>query len=190
VDPGGVFVKRFDKPLHAAGALKRARRLRTIMTLPEKRLWEALRKTDLHVRRQAPLGRYIADFVSHEARLVIELDGYWHSLPAGQIHDATRDAWMESQGYRVLRFPNQQAMNDLQGVVEAILNTLLPRWGKGRDGGACTAISGEILEATQPPLAFLNPLASTPSQPSPIEGEGVPNSDPANTDPTAIGLDS
>ena len=142
------------------------------MTLPEKVLWRALRLLKLHARRQVPIGRYVADFAIHEASLVIEVDGGRHDLPAAQLHDAIRDDWLRSQGYRVLRFRNQQVLDDVEGVVEAIVSTLPPRWGKGRDGGGGSAASGKTMEAVQPHALFLTPTAATPIQPSPIEGEG------------------
>ena len=112
-------MKRLDKTLHASGAIKRARRLRGSMTLPEKVLWKALRKMGLHVRRQAPIGRYVADFAVHGAGLVIEVDGGWHDFPNAQLRDVQRDVWLESQGYRVLRFRNQQVLDDVEAVVGA-----------------------------------------------------------------------
>jgi very-short-patch-repair endonuclease len=142
------------------------------MTLPEKMLWRALRRFELHIRRQAPIGGYVADFAIHEAGLVIEVDGGRHDLPEAQLHDAIRDDWLRSQGYCVLRFRNQQVLDDVEGVVEAILSTLPPRWGKGRDGGGGSAASGKTMEAVQPPTLFRKPTAATPTQPSPIEGEG------------------
>jgi very-short-patch-repair endonuclease len=169
----------FERERHAKGAVKRGRRLRCEMTLPEEVLWRSLRRLKLHVRRQAPIGRYIADFAIHAASLVIEVDGGRHDLDGAQMHDAIRDEWLRSQGYRVLRFRNQQVLDDVDGVVEAILATLPPRGGKGRDGGGVCEISGRTMEAVQPsgktpaPLApVLQPLATTPTQPSPIEGEG------------------
>ncbi len=150
------------------------------MTLPEKRLWEALRKTHLPFRRQAPIGRYIADFVCHQARLIIEVDGFWHENPEARLRDAKRDAWLASQGYRVIRLRNQQVMDDTLAIVEAILRTLPPRWGKGRDGGACSPVHDEALEATPPDL-FLKSIARTPTLPSPIEGEGAPFSEAFST---------
>ena len=97
------------KLLHANGAIKRARRLRRSMTASERVLWEALRRLNLHIRRQAPLGRYVVDFVHHGARLVIEVDGGRHDLPDAQINDAERDAWLAVQGYRVLRIRDRDA---------------------------------------------------------------------------------
>ena len=164
----------FDRARHASGAVKRARQLRRQMTVPERKLWTALRKLGLPVRRQAPIGRYIVDFAIHSASLVIEVDGGRHDLPEAQLHDAVRDAWLRSQGYQILRFRNEQALNDPDGVVQMILETLPPRWGKGRDGGGHAEGSEKALEAATP-LAP-NPQTSCPHPlpyPSPIEGEGT-----------------
>jgi very-short-patch-repair endonuclease len=142
------------------------------MTLPEQVLWKALRKTGLHVRRQVPIGRYVADFAVHEAGLVIEVDGGWHDEPEAQLRDVERDAWLATQGYRVLRVRNQQVLEDMEGVVDAILKSLPPRWGKGGVGGADKPSKRRAQEAA-PPVLNLQPTARTPTQPSPIEGEGV-----------------
>ena len=151
------------------GAIGRARHLRREMTLPEKVLWKALRKPDLGFRRQVPIGRYIVDFAHLRARLVIELDGGWHDFPEAQLHDALRDEWLAGQGYRVLRFRNQQALDDPFMIVEAI-RTLLPQGEKGRDEGVHAAVCGK--DAETPPETFLRSPASTLTQPSPLEGEG------------------
>jgi very-short-patch-repair endonuclease len=63
------------------------------------------------------LGRYVADFVCMERRLVVELDGGQHN---GSPHDAVRDDWLRSQGFNVLRFWNNEVMSNRQGVLEAI----------------------------------------------------------------------
>jgi very-short-patch-repair endonuclease len=144
------------------------------MTLPEKVLWKALRRPDLGFRRQLPIGRFIVDFVHLRARLVVEFDGGWHDLPEAELHDAVRDDWLRKEGYRVVRFRNQQALDDPCGVVEAI-KTLLPRGEKGRDEGDRAALSGRDAEA--PPALFLRPPALTLTQPSPLEGEGARYSD-------------
>ncbi|WP_255357001.1 endonuclease domain-containing protein [Caulobacter sp. Root655] len=109
-----------EKPLHAHGAVKRARRLRREMTASERVLWEALRRFNLHIRRQAPMGRYVLDFVHHGARLVIEVDGGRHDLPEAQLHDAERDAWLNAQGYRVLRIRDRDAFGDADAVADRI----------------------------------------------------------------------
>ncbi len=108
------------KPLHLPGAVRRARRLRRDMTLSERNLWRELRKLDLHIRRQAPIGRYIADFAQHEARIVIEVDGLSHELDEAQLYDAERNAWLESQGYRVIRVCEGDALTEPKDVASRI----------------------------------------------------------------------
>jgi very-short-patch-repair endonuclease len=105
---------------HLVGAVGRARNLRQTMTLPEKTLWAELRKLDLNIRRQAPVGRYIADFVCHAAGLVVEIDGARHDLVEDQIYDIERTSWLESQGYRVLRFRNEDVLADPVHIADLI----------------------------------------------------------------------
>jgi len=90
------------------------------MTASERKLWAVLRKMDLGIRRQAPIGRYIADFVHHGAALVIEVDGARHDLPEAQPYDAQRDAWLTSQGYRVLRIRDVDAFGRTHYVAEQV----------------------------------------------------------------------
>jgi very-short-patch-repair endonuclease len=92
------------------------------MTASERKLWQVLRYRDLKIRRQAPVGRYIADFIHHASKLVIEIDGGRHRLPEQQLHDAERDAWFASQGYRVIRFSDAEAYgapDDLAARIES-----------------------------------------------------------------------
>ena len=98
-----------------------ARNLRKNMTTPEQHLWEALRKRQLdgyRFRRQTPLGRYIADFVCLEVRLVIELDGNHHHDQQG--YDRERDHWMQAQQFQVLRFWNHDILNHQETVLQRI----------------------------------------------------------------------
>ena len=107
-----------------------ARALRKSMTEAETVLWSRLRQRRIggfRFRRQAPIGRFIADFACFEARLVIEVDGGQHTERAEQ--DAARTRWLESQGFRVLRFWNNQVLREIEGVEEVILRELT---GKGR----------------------------------------------------------
>jgi very-short-patch-repair endonuclease len=88
-------------------------------------LWYHLRAhrfLGLKFKRQKPVGRYIVDFVCLEQRLIIELDGGQHSEQ--QHYDQDRDAWLRSQGYTVLRFWNNDVMQQLEGVLEQIRCTL------------------------------------------------------------------
>jgi very-short-patch-repair endonuclease len=98
-----------------------AKRMRREPTYTEKRLWKFLRTTDLHFRRQARFGPYIVDFVCHEHRLIVELDGGIHNLPQVAARDVERDLWLTGRGYRVMRFLNEQAVSDTSGVVQMIL---------------------------------------------------------------------
>lgn len=95
--------------------------MRRTLTYPERRLWKLLRTTDLRFRRQAPFGNYIVDVVCHEHRLIAELDGGVHNLPEVAARDASRDLWLTGRGYRVMRFPNEQAVSDTASVVQMIL---------------------------------------------------------------------
>jgi very-short-patch-repair endonuclease len=116
-----------------------ARGLRRRSTEAERRLWRALRNSHLgfRVKRQYPIGKYVADFVIHSIRLVIELDGGQHALTAEA--DAHRTRALEAQGYRVIRFWNSDVMENLEGVVERIRREILapfPSPPLGGEGGA------------------------------------------------------
>jgi very-short-patch-repair endonuclease len=90
-------------------------------------LWRDLRGGRLGVkfRRQVPIGPYIADFVSLEARLIVELDGRPHKTPEQQAHDRKRDVWLRAQGFRVLRFSNDLLLGGSgQIVLDCILEAL------------------------------------------------------------------
>ena len=105
----------------------RARQLRTQMTDAETRLWHALRGKQLagyKFRRQQTLGAYIVDFVSLDAKLIVELDGGQHAEAVD--YDMKRDAWLVSEGFRVLRFWNNDVMENLEGVLMNIVATLSP----------------------------------------------------------------
>ncbi len=104
-------------------ALKQnVRNLKQNMTLAEQKLWYHLRGKRLNgikFRRQQTIGGYIVDFVSMEHRLIIELDGGQHSE---QIeYDERRTAFLNAQGYRVLRFWNNEALQQTEAVLEKII---------------------------------------------------------------------
>jgi very-short-patch-repair endonuclease len=104
-----------------------ARRLRTNATGTEMRLWKRLRTIPTfgtHFRRQVPIGPYIADFACMAARLVIELDGSQHAAEEMRSRDQQRTRWLESQGYRVIRFWNNEIVRDLDGVLERVYAAL------------------------------------------------------------------
>jgi very-short-patch-repair endonuclease len=93
------------------------------MTRAENLLWRHLkahRLARLGFRRQSPMGNYIADFVAHSCKLVVEVDCESHNFESRLRHDERRDEWFASRGYRVLRFTNDDVMKNLEGVVLAI----------------------------------------------------------------------
>jgi very-short-patch-repair endonuclease len=100
-----------------------ARRLRREQTDVERKLWFALRSRRFHgfkFRRQQPIGPYVVDFVSFEARLAVELDGDQHGSTAGIIYDAARTRRLAKDGFRVIRFPNHEVNANFDGVLDAI----------------------------------------------------------------------
>ena len=103
----------------------RARTLRHAATPAERHLWTALRASALGAKfsRQMPLGPYFADFLCRDLKLVIELDGMSHETSAD--YDQARDAWMATQGYRVLRFLNADVLGNLEGVAIVIRAAVL-----------------------------------------------------------------
>ncbi|MGE0737231.1 MAG: endonuclease domain-containing protein [Alphaproteobacteria bacterium] len=99
----------------------RARKLRSNLTDAEKRLWNRLRRKQVdgyRFRRQVPLGFYIVDFACLEARLVVEVDGGQHAVDAAR--DGVRDAWLVANGFRVLRFWNNDVLGNTDGVLAEI----------------------------------------------------------------------
>ena len=98
----------------------RSRDLRRNATEPEKHMRRALRLAfpDAKFRFQVPLGPYHADFCSHAARLVIEIDGATHAQTA--TSDEARTRFIEDEGYSVLRFWNTDVMANIDGVIAAI----------------------------------------------------------------------
>ena len=107
--------------------LENAKSLRRTMTDAEQKLWYHLRAhrfMGLKFKRQKPIGRYVVDFACVEKKLIIELDSGQHVEAAEYDHE--RDAWLHSQGYTVLRFWNNELMNETESVLERIRLTLSP----------------------------------------------------------------
>jgi very-short-patch-repair endonuclease len=103
------------------------------MTRAETLLWRYLKAhhiDGLAFRRQVPMRQFIADFVCHAARLVVEIDGESHDFKNRQWSDRRRDEWFASQRYAVLRFSNAQVLKNLSGVVETIRQTASARLNK------------------------------------------------------------
>jgi very-short-patch-repair endonuclease len=115
--------KRRAMPRPAAGVKKNARRLRKEMTEAEQKLWSILRNrrlASLKFRRQVPIGPYVADFLSFDARLIVEADGCQH---AASTRDEERDSWLTAQGFRILRFWNSDILNNPDGVTARVMES-------------------------------------------------------------------
>ncbi|MHA6718288.1 endonuclease domain-containing protein [Sphingomonas sp. RS6] len=103
----------------------RARQMRANPTPTETAMWSILRARRFErvkFARQVVIAPYIADFVARSRKLVIEIDGDTHALC--QAKDARRTAWLEHQGYRVIRFTNYEVGSNLEGVAQRIALTL------------------------------------------------------------------
>lgn len=130
--------------------LERAKQMRSNQTEAETHLWQRLRAhrlDGLKFKRQKPIGRFIVDFVCHECALVVEVDGGYHADVEQAEYDRARTAWLESQGFRVLRFWNHEVLRQTESVLERILEAAsapspaatrhpLPQAGEGKGEGA------------------------------------------------------
>ena len=122
----GVGERQSEGEPVPASTTERARTLRRRLTDSERKLWPILRNRQFahaKFKRQAPIGHYIVDFVSLAFRLVIELDGGQHNEDT-RGYDNARTAWLESQGFRMLRFWNNEVSTNLDGVVQRISEEL------------------------------------------------------------------
>jgi very-short-patch-repair endonuclease len=100
--------------------------LRKRSTDAESLLWKHLRAKrlkGLKFRRQEPIGKYIADFVCYEKQIIIEVDGGQHSIDKDR--DNERDIWFKGEGFKVLRFWNNEVLNDTEAVLTAIMMSCL-----------------------------------------------------------------
>jgi very-short-patch-repair endonuclease len=104
---------------------RQAIELRHELTPAEHKLWARLRNDQLNgvnFRRQHAIGPYIADFCSVKAKLILELDGSQHLEQ--EEYDAERTKYLETQGYKVIRFWNNEVLNNLDGVILAIIQAM------------------------------------------------------------------
>ena len=109
--------------------IERARKLRRETTPAERLLWSALRNSSfagLKFRRQHPVGFYVADFCCMQENLIIELDGDSHDF--SEQKDKDRTAALNEEGYRVIRFSNADVLDNLEGVLKMIAQTLNIDW--------------------------------------------------------------
>jgi crossover junction endodeoxyribonuclease RuvC len=114
--------RAFAKPQ----SVDQARALRLNSTEVEKRLWQRLRDRQLGVkfRRQHPLNGYILDFACEERKLAIELDGGQHTHESNNIQDEKRTRTLATSGWRILRFWNNDVIENIEGVLETIQHAL------------------------------------------------------------------
>jgi len=128
---------------------KFAKYLRQHMTDSENKLWRHLRAHRLNgekFRRQQPIGPYVVDFVNFGARLIIEADGGQHN---GAQQDERRDAWLRAQGFKVMRFWNNEIMNTPDGVLATVMaavmtDTPLPRPSDETTSHSTKPASGQV----------------------------------------------
>jgi very-short-patch-repair endonuclease len=112
-----------DHPTIGAFRRRTAKRPRETATGAEDLLWRRLRRFPIsgtHFRRQVPIGPYVADFACMAARLIVEVDGSQHGRDDVHRRDERRTRWLEAEGYRVLRFWNNDLTTNMDGVLEAI----------------------------------------------------------------------
>jgi very-short-patch-repair endonuclease len=103
-----------------------AQKLRRNPTSAEIRFWRLIAplRAEWHFRKQVQMGPYVVDFVSHKARLVVEIDGDTHFVGDGPVREAVRDAELQAGGYRVLRFTNGEVMGSPDGVWTGVVEAL------------------------------------------------------------------
>ena len=103
----------------------KARELRKNLTEAERTLWKYLRLRQFDgnkFRRQQPIGKYIVDFVCFEKKLIVEVDGGQYNEQV--IYDSERNEWLKKQGFRILRFWNNQVLKEIDGVEGSIMEAL------------------------------------------------------------------
>jgi very-short-patch-repair endonuclease len=123
VGRGSTSLKQFSR---APGMTSRARKLRGNLTEAEKKLWRALRRDQLlglSFRRQHPIGTYVLDFYCPALALAIEIDRGQHTYAANRSSDERRSRWLTKKGIRVIRFWNNEVLQNLQGVLSEITRT-------------------------------------------------------------------
>jgi heme b synthase len=125
-----------------------AKNLRVNQTDAEKLIWKQLRSKQLgniKFLRQQPIGKYIADFISFDKKLIIELDGGQHAMDIQK--DEERGKWLTGQGFKVLRFWNNDVLQNIEGVLETIMEKLSHSPKPPASAGLCLPTS--ILKGTQ-----------------------------------------
>jgi very-short-patch-repair endonuclease len=112
---------------YTTALIPRAREMRSNMTEPEKLMWyQCLKHLPHRFRRQRPFGPYIVDFYCASLKLVIEIDGDSHTTDDAITYDAERTTFLEGLELRVIRFSNDDVMNNIDGVYQRLKETLPP----------------------------------------------------------------
>ncbi|SFF95542.1 Very-short-patch-repair endonuclease [Novosphingobium sp. CF614] len=103
--------------------IRKARRLRRAMTLPEVLIWQRLRRSSGSVkfRRQHPIGPFVLDFYCPSARTAIEIDGIAHDMGDNPVRDRARDEWLRTKGITVIRIPARDVLRSVEDVVGAVV---------------------------------------------------------------------
>ena len=138
--------------------VKLARKLRSEMSLPEKLLWQELRKrpAQLKFRRQHPAGDYVLDFFCAKAKLAIEVDGQSHDRGEAARRDANRSAFLRSRGIATTRIPAKAVLEDIEPVVMRLveicrgilIHQLSSNVGKGCYANNCGLDCGQHVSCT------------------------------------------
>ena len=106
-----------------------ARNLRKNSTIQERRLWNLLKNRQFHnlkFKRQQPIGDYIVDFICKEAKIIIEINGGQHNEPENIEYDKTRTEYLNTLGYKVIRFWNNEIYENIEGVVLRLKEEINP----------------------------------------------------------------
>ncbi len=129
---------------HTPESLKKARKLRRDMSLPEVLLWRHLRgkPQGIKFRKQHPIGDFVLDFYCAAKRIAIEIDGIAHDMCGRPARDFSRDNWLKGEGIHVLRIPASDVLNDANASAEAVVAYCLDRPPPSAAGAAATSPSG------------------------------------------------
>jgi very-short-patch-repair endonuclease len=129
---------------HTPEALKRARKLRREMTLPEVLLWRLLKGKPMGVkfRKQHPVGDFIVDFYCAEKRVGIEIDGIAHDMGDNPHLDICRDAFLKSMGVDIVRIPAPDVLRDVDAAADSIVRYCANRPPPSAAGAAATSPRG------------------------------------------------
>jgi very-short-patch-repair endonuclease len=149
---------------------QRSRDLRTHATDAERKLWSILgncRLAGVRFNRQVPIGPFICDFVARSRKLIVEADGGQHSEALD--YDHRRTAFLTARGYHLIRFWNNDILENLEGVAQAINEALTLTPPAGAGGEEPRSGEGEGRSIGEAPAL---PRSAAPSRPLPLRREG------------------